>query len=224
MKFIKVIINGKEYYERIDDAAEVKAEEETPAADPEVVDAAIEDGEEPTGAEKFKRDTQEFFEKVGNGARDLGIKIVDGAKNLGAKIKEGTERLFNKDKSTDPESTEAKLLRLLPYMSREDTHGVCVRLLEKMETLENINVATIMPFLTAEDCDAIFTRCIEVNNTKCDLATAIPYVSAECLTKIVDNYIDGKYPDLVIDDLYPFLCDADIKRIFYHILGEATGE
>jgi hypothetical protein len=44
------------------------------------------------------------------------------------------------------------------------------------------------------------------------------------LTKIVDNYIDGKYPDLVIDDLYPFLCDADIKRIFYHILGEATGE
>lgn len=224
MKFIKVIINGKEYYERIDDTAEVKAEEEAPAADPEVVDAAIEDGEEPTGTEKFKRDTQEFFEKVGNGARDLGIKIVDGAKNLGAKIKEGTERLFNKDKSTDPESTEAKLLRLLPYMSREDTHGVCVRLLEKMETLENINVATIMPFLTAEDCDAIFTRCIEVNNTKCDLATAIPYVSAECLTKIVDNYIEGKYPDLVIDDLYPFLCDADIKRIFYHILGEATGE
>lgn len=225
MKFIKVIINGKEYYERIDDTCESKTEEEaTPEAEPEIVDAKIEDGEEPTGAEKFKRDTQEFFEKVGNGAKDIGIKIVDGAKTLGAKIKEGTERLFNKDKSSDPESTEAKLLRLLPYMSKEDAHGVCVKLLEKMETLENVNIATVMPFLTTEDCDAIFTRCIEINNTKCDFATAIPYVSADCLTKIVDNYIAGKYPELVIDDLYPFLSDDDIKRIFYHILGEASEE
>ena len=229
MKFIKVIINGKEYYERIDDTAEVKTDEtaseterETePEAEPEIVDARIEDGEEPTGAEKFKRDTQEFFEKVGNGAKDIGIKIVDGAKTLGAKIKEGTERLFNKDKSFDPESTEAKLLRLLPYMSKEDAHGVCIKLLEKMDTLENVNVATIMPFLSAEDCDAIFTRCIEINNKKCDFATAIPYVTPECLTRIVDDYIAGKYPSLVIDDLYPFLSDADIKRIFYHIIGES---
>lgn len=224
MKFIKVIIDGKEYYERIDDAAEAKAEQTAEEAEPEVVDAEIENGEEPTGAEKFKRDTQDFFEKVGNGAKDFATKIVDGAKSLGEKIKEGTERLFNRDKSSDPESTEAKLLRILPYMSREDAHGVCVKLLEKMDSLENVNIATVMPFLTTEDCDAIFTRCIEINNTKCDFATAIPYVSAECLSKIVDNYIGGQYPNLVIDDFYPFLCDADIKRIFYHILGGASEE
>ena len=224
MRFIKVIIDGKEYYERIDDTEEVKTEEMAPEAEPEIIDAHIEDGEEPDGAEKFKRDTQEFFEKVSNGAKDFATRIVDGAKNLGEKIKEGTERLFNRDKSSDPESTEARLLRLLPYMSKEDTHEVCVRLLEKMETLDNVNVSTIMPFLTSEDCDAIFTRCIEINNTKCDFATAIPYVSAYCLTKIVDNYIDGKYPELVIDDLYPFLSDADIKRIFYHILGTSSEE
>ncbi len=219
MKFIKVIIDGKEYYQRIDDAEEIIIEEEeTLKSDPEVVDAKIEDGDEPTAGEKFKRDTYEFFEKVGNGAKDFGQKIVDGAKTLGAKIKEGTERLFNKDKSTDPESTEAKLLRLLPYMSKEDTHEVCLKLLEKNDFLSGVDISTVMPFLSAADCDAIFERCIEINNKNYDLATAIPYVSVECLSRIVDNYIAGKYPDLVIDDLYPFLGDAEIKRIFYHII------
>lgn len=219
MKFIKVIIDGKEYYQRIDDAEEIIIEEEkSEKPEPEVVDAEIEDGEEPTAGEKFKRDTQEFFEKVGNGAKDLGQKIADGAKALGAKIKEGTERLFNKDKSTDPESTEAKLLRLLPYMSKEDTHEVCLKLLENKDFLAGVNISSVMPFLSAADCDAIFERCIEINNKNYDLATAIPYVSVECLSRIVDNYIAGKYPELVIDDLYPFLGDAEIKRIFYHII------
>lgn len=231
MKFIKVIIDGKEYYQRIDDIEEITVEEnKSDDSEPEIIDAKIEDGEEVKGAEKFKKDTKEFFEKVGNGAKDLGQKIAGGAKalgekitvgakDLGAKIKEGTERLFNKDKSGDPESTEAKLLRILPYMSKEDTHDVCVKLLEKEDALADVNISTIMPFLSSEDCDTVFKRCIEINNTNYDLATAIPYVSAECLTEIVDNYIGGKYPELVIDDLYPFLSDSDIKRIFYHIIG-----
>ena len=220
MKFIKVIIDGKEYYQRIDDAEEIIIEEdEGEKPEPEVVDAKIEDGEEPTAGEKFKRDTQEFFEKVGNGAKDLGQKIADGAKALGAKIKEGTERLFNKDKSLDPNSTEAKLLRLLPYMSKEDAHGVCEKLLANDEALKNLDIATVMPFISGEDCDAIFVKCVRLGNKKYDLAKAIPYISKDCLSGIVDGYIKGEYPNLDIDSLYPFLSDADIKKIFYHIVG-----
>ncbi len=230
MKFIKVIIDGKEYYQRVDDIEEIAVEENKESdSEPEIVDAKIEEGEEVKGAEKFKRDTKEFFERVGNGAKDLGQKIADGAKvigekitvgakDLGAKIKEGTERLFNKDKSGDPESTESKLLRILPYMSKEDTHEVCLKLLEKEDALADVNISTIMPFLSSEDCDTVFKRCIEINNKNYELATAIPYVSASCLTEIVDNYIAGKYPELVIDELYPFLSDGDIKRLFYHII------
>ena len=79
MKFIKVIIDGKEYYQKIDDCEAVeieKAAEETknetsekyeseenetstPESEPEVVDARIEGGEELSGGEKFKKDTQE---------------------------------------------------------------------------------------------------------------------------------------------------------------------
>jgi hypothetical protein len=215
MKFVKVIIDGKEYYRMVDDENTV---EET-TGEPEFVDADIEQGEEPTGGEKFLRDTQEFFEKVGTGAKEFGEKIVAGAKDLGERIKNGTERLFAKDKSLDPNSTEAKLLRLLPYMSAEEAHKVCEKILANDTSFKNLDMATVMPFLSAEDCDALFVKAIETDK-KCDLATATPYVSAKCLAGVVDAYIDGKYPSLDIDSLYPFLADTEIKKIFYHIIGE----
>ncbi len=215
MKFVKVIIDGKEYYRRVDDepVQNEKTDEES-----EIVDAEIEQGEEPSGSEKFIRDTQEFFEKVGNGAKEFGEKIVAGAKDLGDKIKTGTERLFNKDKSMDPNSVEAKLLRLLPYMSKEEAHKVCERLLENDNNLDNLELSSIMPFLSSADCDALFVRYIELGK-KCDLSSAIPYVSIQCISSVVDGYIAGKYPTLDIDSLYPFLGDDEIKKLFYHIIN-----
>lgn len=215
MKFVKVIIDGKEYYRMVDEENEkTESVDET-----EYVDADIEDGEEPTGGEKFLRDTQEFFEKVGAGAKEFGEKIVAGAKDLGERIKTGTERLFAKDKSVDPNSTEAKLLRLLPYMSAEEAHKVCEKLLANDESLKKLDMATVMPFLSSEDCDALFIKAIEIEKD-CDLAAATTYVSKKCLADVVDGYIEGKYPSLDIDSLYPFLADEEIKKIFYHIIGE----
>jgi hypothetical protein len=227
MKFTKVVINGKEYYEKVEDKCDRFTDKND--FEPEIIDVEIEDTKENSDSAKYKKQRDEFFDKVSSGAKDfgekfvagakgLGEKISVGAKDLGNKIKSGTERLFNKDKTTDPESTEAKLLKLLPYMSKKEAHKVAEMLLTNDEMLRTINISAVMPFLSADDCDAIFTRCIELGNTEYDLATAIPYVRSSCLSDIVDDYIDGKYPDLVIDDLYPFLSDSDIKHLFYHII------
>ena len=105
-------------------------------------------------------------------------------------------------------------------MSKEDAHGVCQKLLQNDESLKNLDISTVMPFLSGEDCDLIFEKCIEIGNNKYDLASTMPYVSAECKSRIVDGYIGGKYPALDIDMLYPFFSDADIKRLFYHIINE----
>ncbi|MBE6536594.1 MAG: hypothetical protein E7673_01445 [Ruminococcaceae bacterium] len=220
MKLEKVIIDGKEYYRKIDDEEIIEAE----------FVGAENESEEKT-SEKSKKDAREFFEKVGQGAKDFGNKIVDGAKtiggkitsgakDLGAKIKEGTERLFNRDKSNDPNSTEAKLLRLLPYMSREDAHEVCEKILASDEMMKKINVAEIMPFVSSDDCDALFLKSIKTLDGECDIVKAVPYVSKSCLSSVVDGYITGEYPELDIDSLYPFLADAEIKKIFYHIINK----
>lgn len=247
MKFKKIVIDGKEYFQRIDEENQENVnkdsqKEEIPQVEEEIIDCDIEDTEEPAGGEKFRRDAQEFFEKVGvgakdfgerfasgakdfgerfaSGAKDFGEKFVSGAKDLGKRIKKDTERLFNRDKTLDPNSREAKLLRLLPYMSKEQTHEVCEKIIACDDAVAKLDVATVMPFLSAADCDAIFKRCIQLENTKYDLAAAIPFVSESCLSDIVDAYIDGQYPGLDIDAFYPFLPDREISRIFYHIIEQ----
>jgi hypothetical protein len=232
MKFVKVVIDGKEYYERIDDAS---GEYGAFDGDPEIIDAEIEGAKEPSGAEKFKQDTADFIEKFNNGAKEFGEKVAasakniggkisDGAKDLGKRIKTGTERLFSRDKSIDPKSTEARLLRLLPYMSAKEAHEVAEKLIANDTSLSKLNISTIMPFLSASDCDAVFKKCIELNNTGYDLAAVVPYVSVACLSEIVDGYVGGKYPELDIDLFYPFLGDEEIKRIFYHIINSEKSE
>lgn len=223
MKLEKVIIDGKEYYREIKDEEFVEV--------PETNEEEIDTETETQSDKKEKRDVQVFFEKVGKGAKDVGVKMFDGAKkignkitvgakDLGARMREGTERLFNRDKSGDPNSTEAKLLRLLPYMSEEDAHEFCKKLIASDEMIKKVNIADIMPFVSKDDCDALFLKCIIITDGKSDIAKAVPYVSKSCLAVVVDDYINGKYPELDMDSLYPFLSDEEIKKIFYHIINK----
>ena len=122
MKFVKVVIDGKEYYERVEDTYTATATE----GEPELIDVEIGEAEEPSKREKIRRETEEFFDKFGAGARELGEKFVAGARELGEKIKVGTERLFSPDKSEDPESRESKLIKILPYLSAQEAHNVCL--------------------------------------------------------------------------------------------------
>ena len=47
-----------------------------------------------------------------------------------------------------------------------------------------------------------------------------PFVSKECLSKVVDKYINGELKNLNIEKIYPFLSSSDIKRVFKKILEE----
>ena len=221
MKFVKVIVDGKELYRLENEDVETGFTVDGS----EYVEVEIEDAQEKSGG-----DAKKFFIRLGEGIKVFGtrltrevkgayVKIADGAKELGGRIKDGTEKIFGRDKGFDPNSTEARLLKILPYMSKEDTHGVCERLLENDASLASLDLATIMPFLCAEDCDALFERAVALGNTSYDLPKAMPFVSEECKTRIVDKYISGEYAQLYIDTLYPYFSDSDIKRLFYHILG-----
>ena len=233
MKFVKVIIDGKEYYKMIEETNEAEKAESSPessasGAEEEIIDVDIEDSDEP----EKKNGTQEFFAKMKTGAEELGTKIADGARDLGNKIATGAkevgdwfingtknlgERLFGKDKTFDPDSREAKMLRLLPYMSKEETHKVCEAFLADEETVRKLALPIIMPFLDTADCDALFIKCLD-SDIEMDLPAVTAFVSKECLSGVVDKYLAGGYADLDIDELYPYLSDSDIKRIFYHVL------
>jgi hypothetical protein len=68
MKFVKIIIDGKEYYRKVADNEERADEEaggEGKGADRVEIDAEI-DTDEMSDSERFRRDAKQLFEKMGN--------------------------------------------------------------------------------------------------------------------------------------------------------------
>ena len=263
MELRKVIIDGKEYYEAIEDTKNEAAAEgsevkdlraEAKAFGIKVADTAKDIGIKTAGVAKdiglktaevakdigaktagVAKDiglkTAEVAKEVGKKTVEVGVKVKDGAKatgeriasdmkSAGQKIKEGAERLFAKDRSLDPDSKEAKLIKLLPYMSRSEAHDAVMRFLENDSALMRIDLSAVLPFISGEDCNALFLKCIELGKRNIDIATVMQFVDPSVLSGVVDGFLEGKYPKLDIDEFYPFLEDKDIKRIFDHIVGE----
>ena len=53
---------------------------------------------------------------------------------------------------------------------------------------------------------------------KIDIQKLVPFVSEECMDKFVDLYVQGKYKNVNIDELYPFMNNKSIKKIFSYYL------
>ena len=237
MRFEKVIIDGVEYYRMVEDGS--ATDKESCGADGE---NAENKGESADGKNKFCRDAEQFFERMSAGAKDFGEKFDKGAREFGDKfskgakdfgeklskgvtdlrdkIASGVERLFNADKSDDPNSLDARLIKLLPYMSGDELRDICERILKDDEAFEDLDLGNVMPFLPAETCDAFFLKALETEKDAGELLSAVPFVSDSCMSQVTDAYIAGEYPRLEIDMLYPFMSDENIKKIFYHIVGD----
>ena len=210
MKLEKVIIDGQVYYR------EVVEESKTEAFTEQGPDLGERAGRE---QERSSAHSEEWFKKVGKGIRDIGDHIVTGVDNLSKKIQTGAERLFSRDKSTDENSTEAKLLKLLPYMDEDGRHDIFLELMENPESLKNVDLGAILPFFTKEDCDALFLCAID--NFKPDnLGELAKFASEDCLSSVVDSYIEGKYQDIDINAIYPYLAQKDIKRLFDYYVSK----
>lgn len=125
-----------------------------------------------------------------------------------------------KDGSLNPKSKCSKLLRALPFMDDDEIHDLVENILNGDESVKDINIASILPFVSDEDADALFLKTLKDGNRKIKPENIAPFVSDECLSKVVDLYLQGKFPDLNVDALYPFLSSKDIKRIVNKIIKD----
>ncbi len=150
---------------------------------------------------------------------DLGsqIHIRINGKDFGKRIKTAFGDLFGK--RSDPKLS--KLIGALPFMDKADLHELVDKLLAGDPACKDLDLVTIMPFLDARDCDALFMRCLEGGlDEKGGLTAMAPFVSKECLSAFVEGYVSGKYQDVEINTLYPFLDSKDVKKVFQYILGK----
>ena len=149
-----------------------------------------------------------------------GMKDFEDAMNqLGETIAKGINKAKVWMNNNKNDKVTNRLVKILPFMDEEDVHEIVDKILLDDPDFKGVNVVAIMPFLDDEDCDKIFLKKLQEDD---DVALElINYVSEECLSYLVDAYINGKYPDLDVDKLYPFLDGDDVKKLFYFELKKA---
>lgn len=189
--------------------------------DEDIIDVEVEDEDAIYNNNEYvegkrKSNTKKEKSFYNKSAFEEGMKDFEDAMNqLGDSISKGIEKakVWVNGGFKGNNSVTNKLVKILPFMDEEDVHEVVDKILNDDPDFKGVNVAAIMPFLEEEDCDKIFIKKLQEDD---DIALElVNFVSEECLTLLVDAYIAGKYPNLNVDKLYPFLDGDDVKKLFY---------
>lgn len=187
MKLEKVTIDGVVYYKEI-------VEDDTPIKQEE-----SHEGQE----DAFRR----FRERVERGFQKACVVIKAKGEVAREKVKEGWEKLFHAP------DDEENILLLLPYMDEENKSEVFRELISRAKGLKDGSLERLLPYFKKEERDALILHAIEHFGEK-NICAIAKYASEECLSHLVDGFIEGRYPDLDIESAYPYLSKADIKRLF----------
>ncbi len=110
------------------------------------------------------------------------------------------------------------LVSLLPFMDEEDVDKICADLVEHPKHRNGINLTALYPFASNKFVDDLFLS--EARAGKVD-ESALPFVSEECLHKLIEEYAETPDVDLNVDALYPFLRSEDISLLFKTYLKRA---
>ena len=108
-----------------------------------------------------------------------------------------------KDRSKNPKSK--KITSMLPFMDDEDIHEIVMGIIEDKEDYKDLDLVSIMPFLSSLDCDLLFKAAIEEKWDVSNIAGIAPFVSSKAMSLFVDEYISGKYNDVDIESFYPII-------------------
>lgn len=141
--------------------------------------------------------------------------IVNNALGMASNVLSSVGGMF-KDRSKNPKSK--KITSMLPFMDDEDIHEIVMGIIEDKEEYKDLDLVSIMPFLSSLDCDLLFKAAIEEKWDVSNIAGIAPFVSSKTMSLFVDEYISGKYNDVDIESLYPFIDSKDVKRLFKYIL------
>ncbi len=172
----------------------------------------LEEEEEDEDVESFTYNSNEKFTNQ-NLTKDEVNDLVRNTFGAANKVMSSVGGMF-KDSTRTPKTK--KLVSMLPFMDDEDIHEVVIGILENKEEYKDLDLVSIMPFLSTEDCDALFKKALDENWAI--VVNIVPFVSSKALSIFVDEYIDGNYQNIDIESLYPFIDSKDIKKLFHHFM------
>ena len=215
----KVIINGKEVFEPIsfEDALKYDNHNNLIFTDEDEEEdfydklSELEELKEQTSDESLNEEVEQDEETQAEFKKGFGFNFENFGEIFGS--------FFQK---SNKKSKSSNLIAALPFLSEEDIHKIVEEILQNSEEYKDLNLVAVMPFLSKSDCDALFMKFVVENeneNHKYIYGIA-PFVSSECMSKFVDGFIEGKYQNVNINGLYPFMNNSDVKRVFDYIISK----
>ena len=172
---------------------------------------------EPEG-QRLRQSFRRAADRLGRRVRSFAVSADRGARELVA----GVRGLFPRDSRRESHSS---LLRLLPFAGAAEVHALAERLCFAPEMVTDAEFATLLPQFAPADRDAVFLARILGGESIPDAQGVAPIVSRECLSRLVDAYLDGRCPSCDMTAFYPYLAPEDIRRLFAHMLiGLHPGE
>lgn len=175
---------------------------------------------------KFNDEGVDFNDvKIKNNSKNVEFDSLNGQNNVSFerdfkdKFSSVFDNIFNGKKNNKMKN----IIFTLPFMSKNDLHELVEKILNDDEKYKELNIVVILPFLDKEYCDQLFMRFVlEGKACKHSIVTIVPFVSKTCLSKFVDEYINGKYQDVEMNMLYQFLDSEDVKKVFNYILSKTN--
>ena len=170
--------------------------------------------------EEDKEAYEEAFKTQKKDGKDPLDQFVEGMENFGEKINKVVNDAFKGFSNNRYNEKTRKIKKILPFLDEEDLKEIVEAILAKDEKYEFLPLDILFPYLNEEDCDRLFLMAlddVDMKN-KIDIQKLVPFVSEECMDKFVDLYVQGKYKNVNIDELYPFMNNKSIKKIFSYYL------
>jgi hypothetical protein len=101
--------------------------------------------------------------------------------------------------------------KALPFMDDDDISRIAKKCTENGGSYQGIAFNELLPFLDDDDIDDEFRARVK---NKQDYKALLPFVDDDVLSDVVDDYVKGQCEGLDMDDIYPFLDDDDIRKLF----------
>ena len=100
--------------------------------------------------------------------------------------------------------------KALPFLEDDALKRLMVYAAENPGKI-NFDSAECYPFMSEEIMDEVFLKKLDggVLGESC-----LPFVSSECMKRVVEKYCENSDWDLNVDALYPFMDEDDISEIF----------
>lgn len=170
--------------------------------------------------EEDKEAYEEVLKAQKKDRKDPLDQFVEGMENFGEKINKVVNDAFKGFSSSRYNEKTRRIKKILPFLGEEDLKEIVEAILAKDEKYEFLPLDILFPYLNEEDCDRLFLMALDDEDmkNKIDIQKLVPFVSEECMDKFVDLYVQGKYKNVNIDELYPYMNNKSIKKIFSYYL------